>query len=215
MMFSRLWGFGLVVVAFIMPSQLAQAQDAFLPPEAREVLDEYRAAEEEIRLAAEIQLNEVREKMIARLQPLQDRYTREAKLDEAVAIRDLIARLKLQTLPIEQDPGTPGAWVGGERDTYYVRVTGAIGGSIWGTDEYTTDSSIAAAAVHAGILESGMTGILKLRLLPGRDAYKGSDRNGVTTRDWGAYGSSYRLEKVEGLRRLPPGAQMQPQARGE
>lgn len=206
---------GLMLVGMLTCASACWSQDAFLPPEARELMAEFSAAEDEIRQAAELQLNEVREKIIAKLQPLQDQYTRDAKLDEAVAIRDVIARLKLQMLPIERDPGTPQAWVGGERDTYYVLVTGAVGGSIWGTDEYTTDSSIAAAAVHAGLLEEGGTGIVKLRLLPGKDEYQGTTRNGVSTRNWGPYNSSYRLDKVEGLRRLPPGVQVHPAAPGE
>jgi hypothetical protein len=35
--------------------------------------------------------------------------------------------------------------------TYYFRVTGVTEGQLWGTDIYSGDSTIGAAAVHAGL----------------------------------------------------------------
>jgi hypothetical protein len=63
--------------------------------------------------------------------------------------------------------------------------------SVWGTDVYTLDSSICTAAVHAGkfALETG--GPVTIELRPGESAYKGSTRNGITTNDYGPYGSSF------------------------
>jgi hypothetical protein len=63
--------------------------------------------------------------------------------------------------------------------------------SVWGTDIYTLDSSICTAAVHAGkfALETG--GPVTIELRPGESAYKGSTRNGITTNDYGPYGSSF------------------------
>ena len=37
-------------------------------------------------------------------------------------------------------------------------VSGAL--SLWGTDIYTLDSNVAAAAVHAGVIANGQTGIV-------------------------------------------------------
>ncbi len=37
--------------------------------------------------------------------------------------------------------------------TFYFRVRGAIEGMLWGTDIYTGDSSLAVAAVHAGLVK--------------------------------------------------------------
>ena len=67
-------------------------------------------------------------------------------------------------------------------------------GSVWGTDIYTIDSSICTAAVHAGkfALETG--GPVTIELRPGESAYKGSTRNGITTNDYGPYGSSFVLK---------------------
>jgi hypothetical protein len=75
--------------------------------------------------------------------------------------------------------------------TYYFRATGEANGPLWGTDVYTGDSSIAAAAVHAGVLKPGETGIVKItvvapqrrnepRFRPVR--HRVSDRRDLTTR---------------------------------
>jgi len=69
---------------------------------------------------------------------------------------------------------------------------GPPAGSVWGTDVYTADSSIATAARHAGLVgERG--GRVRVTMLPGRAAYEGSARNGVESGSWGAYESSFRL----------------------
>lgn len=63
-------------------------------------------------------------------------------------------------------------------------------GSVWGTDTYSDDSSICAAAVHAGAISfSGGTVTIEIR--PGLSAYSGSTRNGVTTHDWGQWTGSF------------------------
>ena len=90
-----------------------------------------------------------------------------------------------------------------------LRVTGATGGSIWGTDVYTDDSSIPAAAVHGGLVAVGETAVVRLTHLPGQASYTGSTGNGVTTRPYGPYGGSFRLEPADGPatpRSPPPGA---------
>jgi hypothetical protein len=77
-------------------------------------------------------------------------------------------------------------------------VVGASSGSVWGSDVYTTDSTIAAAAVHAGVLRDGQRGRVKITVLDGRDSYAGSTRHGVTSSSWGSYGGSFRIERAEG-----------------
>ena len=39
--------------------------------------------------------------------------------------------------------------------TYFFRVQGEDRGNLWGTDVYTGDSSLAAAALHAGAVKAG------------------------------------------------------------
>lgn len=65
------------------------------------------------------------------------------------------------------------------------------GGSVWGTDIYTADSSICSAAVHAGKLKLDSGGSVTIELRPGESAYKGSTRNGIKTSDYEKYGSSF------------------------
>jgi hypothetical protein len=76
------------------------------------------------------------------------------------------------------------------------QVTGSTTGSVWGTDIYTDDSSIAAAAVHAGLLRPDETGTIMVTILPGRQAYLGSNRHGVASGDYPNWARSYTLERL-------------------
>jgi hypothetical protein len=69
----------------------------------------------------------------------------------------------------------------------------AAGGTVWGTDVYSTDSGICAAAVHAGVI-TPQGGLVAVVPLPGQAAYRGSARNGITTIDWGDWPASFRIE---------------------
>ncbi len=80
--------------------------------------------------------------------------------------------------------------------TYYFRVTGDTGGSIWGTDIYTGDSSLAVASVHAGLVNVGDTTVIKVVVEQPLAKYQGSTRNGVTSHDFGQYGTAYRLARI-------------------
>ena len=79
---------------------------------------------------------------------------------------------------------------------YYFRVTGATSGQLWGTDVYTGDSALAVAAVHAGLVNPGATAILRVTVEQPLRAYPGSTRNGVTSHDFGPFGTAYRLSRV-------------------
>jgi len=59
--------------------------------------------------------------------------------------------------------------------------TGGQPPSIWGTDVYTLDSHLAAAAVHAGIVKPGETGTVRVRIVQSPPQFAASFRNGVTT----------------------------------
>ena len=80
--------------------------------------------------------------------------------------------------------------------TYYFRVTGEADGPLWGTDIYTGDSAIAAAAVHAGLVKAGETAVVKVTVEQPLAQYQGSVRNGVTSHDFGRYGTAYRLSAI-------------------
>ena len=80
--------------------------------------------------------------------------------------------------------------------TYYFRVTGDTAGSVWGTDIYTGDSALAAAAVHAGAVKAGETAVVRVRVMPPLAQYPGSVRFGVTSHDYGRYDTAYRVERL-------------------
>jgi len=91
------------------------------------------------------------------------------------------------------DPDRMTQFRDGRGEVLYFRVTGTSRGSVWGTEVYTDDSALAAAAVHAGFLKEGETGIIGVMSLPGQDKYVGSTRNGVKSSDFWQYGGSYRI----------------------
>jgi uncharacterized small protein (DUF1192 family) len=75
-------------------------------------------------------------------------------------------------------------------------VTGSIVGAVRGTDIYTDDSSLAAAAVHSGALRADETGTIIVNVLPGQQTYAGSSRHGVFSSDSSAWTRSYTLERL-------------------
>lgn len=74
---------------------------------------------------------------------------------------------------------------------YQFTVTGVARGAVWGTDVYTDDSTIATAAVHAGVLAAGETKTVTVTILTGRPSYPASTRNGVSSAAWGSWAGSY------------------------
>ena len=105
-----------------------------------------------------------------------------ALLDQGFLASDAPARIQ----DLCDTPGT----------TYYFRVTGASDGSVWGTDVYTGDSSLAVAAVHAGVVKPGETVIVRVTVMRPLNHYQGSVRNGVTSHDYGRYGTAYGVDRV-------------------
>lgn len=71
------------------------------------------------------------------------------------------------------------------------------GGSVWGSDMYTSDSSVCASALHAGAVKAD-GGKVKARSTQGCKAYKGSERNGVKTSDWGSFELSFYFPDATG-----------------
>ena len=80
--------------------------------------------------------------------------------------------------------------------SFVVQVVGSAAGSVWGTDVYTDDSSIAAAAVHAGLLKPGELGFLRVTIAAGRDSYTGSERNGIKCQAYGKFDGTFRIDRV-------------------
>lgn len=66
--------------------------------------------------------------------------------------------------------------------------------SIWGTDSYTTDSSICLAGIHAGVIQKDKGGKINVSIVAGLPAYNGSEKNGVTTNSWNSYEASFNVK---------------------
>ncbi|CAJ0918915.1 unnamed protein product [Ranitomeya imitator] len=64
------------------------------------------------------------------------------------------------------------------------------GGSVWGTDVYTNDSSICRAAIHAGKIPND-GGQVSVHKTPGEASYNGSTRNGISTKNFGKWPGSF------------------------
>ena len=76
------------------------------------------------------------------------------------------------------------------------RVTGSTDGTVWGSDVYTDDSSIAAAAVHAGLLRPGETGTIMMTVQEGAPSYSASSRNGIDSSNYGEWGRSFTMIRL-------------------
>lgn len=68
---------------------------------------------------------------------------------------------------------------------------GGTAHSVWGSDVYTSDSSICTAAVHSGLVTFQQGGTVTIELRPARPIYGASERNGVTSSVYGSYGGSF------------------------
>lgn len=167
-----------------------------LPEDAARLVAEYEEDAEAVRKEAEAKIAGQRKELALKLKKLQDEYCRQAKLDEAVAIRDKIRMLSDPAVGARPDPGNAIGLAGDVGSKHHFKVTGRLDGSVYGTDVYTTDSSFGTAAVHAGVLKVGETGVVRVTILPGRNNYESSTRNGVTSYQWQSYPSSYKIERV-------------------
>ncbi len=79
----------------------------------------------------------------------------------------------------------------GQRYTFYFPPGGTISNRVWGTDVYTYDCSIASAAVHAGLISAQNGGTVTIEVRSGQSSYTGTTRNGVASKDYGAFGGSF------------------------
>jgi hypothetical protein len=177
----------------------AEPAQTTLPADAQRVLAQLDQEQAQARLEAEARITLARQRAIEYLKALQDRYAASGQLDEALAIRNRIRQLGGggglgATTPDDQNLTEYRDRVG---QSFTFEVVGAAGGAVWGTDVYTDDSSLAAAAVHAGLVQPGERRKVRVTILPGRDTYQGSSRNGVTSSSYGPWQGSFRIEPAE------------------
>lgn len=165
---------------------------ASLPAAAQKIVDGFSKQKVRVYQRAEAQLVPLRRAAVRKLKRLQDRYCKQAKLDEALAVRAKI----YEVLGVRRDPGALRARPGDVGKSFLYDVRGSASGSVWGTQIYTTDSTLATAAVHAGVLKPGQRGIVRVRIFPGQPNYQGSTANGVRTMSYGAWGLSFTVEQA-------------------
>jgi hypothetical protein len=75
-------------------------------------------------------------------------------------------------------------------------------GSVWGSSVYTSDSDICLAAVHSGLVEfDALVGssekVVNFTLIGGCPYYDGGSRNGIESKSWGEYASSFFFPDVQ------------------
>jgi hypothetical protein len=114
--------------------------------------------------------------------------------------------LRLQSLPADElesevdgqiltDPGNLSSFYATVGQVLRFRLVGNSHGNVWGTDVYTADSSLAAAAIHAGVLQPGVTGVVKLKLVNPPPQFRGMPRNGVDSNAYGPYPKAFQFVK--------------------
>lgn len=176
-------------------SYLIDELEQELPPEAADLIREFNAESQQIRAKAENEIRLHRETAIIQLNRLQDEYHQDKKTDEAIAVRNKIRELRIAHLKPRPNPGNLSSLAHRIGQTFYFDVTGSQQGTVWGTDTYTADSALAAAAVHAGVLKVGQRGMVRVTIVKSPEKHEGSQRNGITTSDYGPYGASYKVRR--------------------
>jgi hypothetical protein len=90
----------------------------------------------------------------------------------------------------------------GQDFTYLCSPNGTVS-QIWGTDFYTSGSSICSAAVHAGIINTKDGGQVRIKIRPGEGFYNGTARNGVVSIRYPSYRGSYTFLNSSGSQIAP------------
>jgi hypothetical protein len=162
----------------------------------------YRDYEEEVSIVfekAEAEYIKRRDKTAAELKKIQDVFCKEAKLDEALAVRDRIRAISVGKVTALPDPGYVNYQPTDIGKTFYYQVTGTgtnQGFAIYGTDVYIIGSHLGTAAVHCGLLKEGEKGVVKVTIVPGQDSYPATTRNGVTSQPAGRAEYGFKVERV-------------------
>ena len=100
------------------------------------------------------------------------------------------AKSRQEALP---NPGSLVSYGQKVGESFDFTVTGQTSGSVYGTGTYTTDSTLAAVAVHAGVLKEGQTGVVHVTIVAPPAQFAASSANGVTSAAWGSYPAAYTV----------------------
>jgi len=111
-----------------------------------------------------------------------------------------------QTVGTETSQGTPILWATpgsilppavGESYTLHCPARG-VAQSVWGSDIYTGNSSVCSAAVHAGAITLEAGGMVTVEQRGPQQTYGASTRNGITTKEYGAWRDSFAVRSKDG-----------------
>lgn len=192
--------------------------DEDLPADARDLITVTERAVDSVRQKADREIARIRQKadreiallqekrdesvrslhaeLAEKLKPLQQSYAREGLLDEALAIRGQIRQFRSGAQGVQPAPDNLAGFESEVGKVFLFELTGQTGGTVWGTDIYTADSRLAAAAVHAGVLQPGERGVVRVELFDTSEVdFEGSRRNNVVSHDWDVYEVGFRISR--------------------
>ena len=99
----------------------------------------------------------------------------------------------------QPDPGNLKAVEGQVGQTFLFKVTGAGGGTMYGSNPYTTDSRLSSAVVHCGLLKQGETGVVKVKIMGNLPSFVGATLNGLSSSSYRGY-PGYEISKPKKTR---------------
>lgn len=198
------WRLTLLIIVLLSVSthirgQTTKTEKASTPAAVKEILKQLNDEITDLQKEAEKKINARKRNIARQLMIVQDKYCKEGRLDEAIKIRDYIRQMLTQAKGgIKPDPGyfngEPNAKPG---DVFLYKVKGVItGGTIYGSDIYTTGSHLGMAAVHCGALKRGETGIVKVTQLGRQTKYASTTRHGITSSGYGPWSVSFKVERA-------------------
>jgi hypothetical protein len=100
------------------------------------------------------------------------------------------------------DPGSLASYGGQAGKTVYFKISATPDGArrsgyVWGTDVYTLDSTLALAALHAGVIKSGQSKVVGVTFVENVNAFSGSTRNGITSGSWSSYPGGFKFKTIK------------------
>jgi hypothetical protein len=118
-------------------------------------------------------------------------------------LRQLVAESEIDRDPADgiADPGNLFTYQNQIGKTLYFRVTGPPAGMqhgiVWGSDIYTLDSTLALAAVHAGVVKPGQSKVIGVTIVGPQDSFGSSARNGVMSNNWGTFPAAFKFKAAK------------------
>jgi hypothetical protein len=114
------------------------------------------------------------------------------QLSDAVSVRssalpDPEPEEQMASKDAQPDPGNLKAFENQIGRSFLFQVRGGGGGTIWGSNPYTTDSPLAAVVVHSGLAKTGETVVVQVTILGMLPSFAGSGRNGLASSNYGSY----------------------------